>query len=195
MAVMAATTDRHGIVPRPPYTVDDLEAMPDDARYELLDGMLLVSPTPAFRHQKIAYRLHAALELVALEEFEIAGAPFAVRPSNETELQPDVFVLRGDDVMDNDRYLSNAPVLVVEVLSPSTARYDWSLKKLAYEDLGVQCYWVIDPQVPRITAFELGDAGKYVQVADVKESDPFEALRPFPVRLVLTELIERRSKR
>jgi hypothetical protein len=84
MSVMAATTGSYGIVPGRPFTVDDLEAMPDDGRrYELLDGMLLVSPTSAFRHQKIAYRLHAALELVAPEEYEVAGAPFTVRFSEE----------------------------------------------------------------------------------------------------------------
>lgn len=190
MSVMAAATDQHGIVPGRPFTVYDLETMPDDGRrYELLDGMLLVSPASGLRHQKIAYRLYGVLESAAPEELEVVGAPFAVRPSVTTELQPDVLVARDDDL--TETHLPTAPLLVVEVLSSSTMLYDVGSKKAAYERLGVHSYWVIDPLVPRVTAFELDKSGRYRQIAKVDGAERFEAQRPFPVRIVPAELLRR----
>lgn len=194
MAVMAATTDSHGIVPGRPFTVYDLEGMPDDdRRYELLDGTLLVSPTPGLKHQTIAYRLYGVLEQAARKDMKVVGAPFAVRPSDSTELQPDVLVARRAEL--TETHLPTAPLLAVEVLSPSTARFDWSLKKLAYKDLGVSSYWVIDPLVPQLMAFELDDAGEYVLVAKVSGAEAFEAKRPFPVRVVPDELLDHLESR
>ncbi len=82
-----------------------------------------------------------------------------------------------------------APLLAVEVLSPSTALYDLNTKKAAYERLGVPAYWVVDPQQPGLTVFELDDDGHYRQVAEVKGEDAFEARRPLPVRVVPVELL------
>jgi Uma2 family endonuclease len=173
-----------------PFTVDDLEAMPDDGnRYELIDGMLLVSPAPGRRHQKMAYRLFGVLESACPDEFDVLGAPFSVRPSNTTELQPDVLVGRDEDF--TDKLLPVAPVLAVEVFSPSSVLNDLNNKKAAYQRLGVASYWVIDPEEPSLVAFELDDAGIYQQVAEVKGDDPFEAKRPFSVRVVPSDLLGR----
>ncbi|MGH3588253.1 MAG: Uma2 family endonuclease, partial [Pseudonocardia sp.] len=106
-----------------PFTVDDLEAMPDDGnRYELIDGMLLVSPAPGRRHQKVALRLYGVLEAACPDELDVIAAPFAVRPSVTTELQPDVLVGRDEDF--TDKLLPTAPVLAVEVFSPSSVLND-----------------------------------------------------------------------
>ncbi|MPZ81215.1 MAG: Uma2 family endonuclease [Actinophytocola sp.] len=171
-----------------PFTVDDLEAMPDDGnRYELLDGMLIVSPAPGRRHQKVAYRLYNVLEQACPDEFDVLGAPFSVRPSRTTELQPDVLVGRDEDF--TDKLLPVAPVLAVEIFSPSSVLNDLNNKKAAYQRLGVLSYWAIDPEDPTLTVFELDDAGVYQQVAEVKGADAFEATRPFPVRVVPVELL------
>lgn len=172
------------------FTVDDLAAMPDDGnRYELIDGMLHVIPALGLRHQKITYRLVNWLEQACPEEFDVLGAPFAVRPSQTTELQPDALVGRDEDF--TDKLLPVAPVLAVEVLSPSSVLYDLNYKKAIYQRLGVRSYWVIDPEEPRLTAFELDDEGVYQQVAEVKGTDAFETQRPFPVRIVPMELLGR----
>lgn len=110
-----------------------------------------------------------------------------MRPSRSTELRPDVLVARDEDL--TDRLLPVAPLLAVEVLSPSSAINDLNNKKAAYERLGVPSYWVIDPQQPSLTVFELGSDGHYRQAAEVKGDDAFEAARPFPVRIVPTELL------
>jgi Uma2 family endonuclease len=171
-----------------PFTVDDLERMPDDGRrYELLDGVLLVSPAPGTRHQKIVVRLAAALDAVCPDDLHVLAAPFAVRPKIDTEVQPDVLVARDADL--TDKLLPVAPLLAVEVLSPSTALIDINSKKAAYQRMGAPSYWLIDPLEPRLTVFELDQSGVYEQIAEVKGEDAFEAEHPFPVRVVPADLL------
>lgn len=191
MSVMAATTDSHGTVPGSPFTVNDLETMPDDGRrYELVDGSLVVTPAPGFKHQKIVLLLGMLLETNCPDELQVLPAPFALRPSDKTELQPDVLVARDEDL--TETHLPTAPVLAVEVLSPSTVLHDRNTKKAVYERLGVVSYWLVDPQIPSLTAFELDESGSYEQVAEVKDTEVFEARRPFPVDVVPSDLLGRR---
>jgi len=171
-----------------PYTVEDLEGMPDDGhRHELLDGMLLVSPAPGLRHQKAVAKLVTLLDGQCPEDAHVLPAPFAVRVSETTELQPDVLVARAADL--TDKLLPVAPLLAVEVLSPSSALADLNLKKAAYERIGVESYWVLDPQEPKLSVFGFGADGLYELVAEVKGDDAFDAVRPFPVRVVPAELL------
>lgn len=173
-----------------PFTVGDLESMPDDGRrYELLDGVLLVSPAPLRRHQRVCGRLFMVLEQSCPGTMEVLIAPFAVQPSNSTELQPDLLVAREQDL--TERNLPAAPMLAIEVLSPSTALFDLNLKKAAYERMGVVSYWIVDPLELVLTVFELDPKGNYQQVALVKGAEAFEAQRPYPVRIVPAELVAR----
>ncbi|HET9138929.1 Uma2 family endonuclease [Actinophytocola sp.] len=189
---MTAMTTTSGIPHGRPFTVDDLEAMPDDGnRYELIDGMLIVSPAPSRRHQKVVLQLAIRLDAACPDDLEVLTAPFGVRLSDTTELQPDVLVAPDKDF--TDQYLPVAPLLAVEVLSPSSVINDLNNKKAAYARMGVVSYWVVDPQQPRLTVFELVD-GRYRQVAEVKGDDAFEAERPFPVRIVPAELLGRLAR-
>lgn len=173
---------------RRPLTVEDLEGMPDDGnRYELLDGELLVSPSPSRWHQRAVVQLTSQLNVQCPEGMEVLSAPFAVQPSRTTELQPDVLVAREADL--TDKLLPVGPVLAVEVLSPSSLVTDFNRKKTAYERMGADSYWVIDPLDPKLTVFELNAEGRYELVAEVKGDDPFDAVRPFPVRIVPNELL------
>lgn len=186
MSVMTATSSV-GIPHGRPFTVDDLEAMPDDGnRYELIDGMLVVSPAPGMRHQKMVAKLVVALDAVCPAGLHVFPAPFAVRASATTELQPDVMVARDEDL--TEKLLPVAPVLAVEVLSPSSVINDLNNKKAAYERLGVPSYWVVDPQAPSVTVFEL-TGGHYEQIAEVKDTDVLSVTRPFPVRIVPRDLL------
>ncbi len=173
-----------------PLTVRDLEGIPfDGRRYELIDGVLIVSPAPGRRHQKIAYRLYGVLEASCPPDFEVVGAPFAVHHGDKIELQPDVLVGLDEDFTDKD--LPAPPVLAVEVLSPSTAIHDLNTKKAVYERLGTGSYWVIDPAEPALTVFELDGDGHYQQVAKAAGDEELELERPFPVRIVPRELLGR----
>ncbi|MGH3656586.1 MAG: Uma2 family endonuclease, partial [Micromonosporaceae bacterium] len=91
----------------------------------------------------IVLRLGAALDATCPEAFEVLVAPYSVQPADTTELQPDVLVGRAEDF--TEKLLPTAPVLAVEVLSPSTALNDLNNKKAVYERLGVPAYWVIEP--------------------------------------------------
>jgi Uma2 family endonuclease len=173
-----------------PYTVDDLVGMPDDGRrYELLDGELLVSPAPGWLHQRAVVELCVALRLACPPELEVLVAPFAVRQGDDTELQPDVLVARRSDF--GRRGLAVAPVLAVEVLSPSTAMVDRHLKRAAYERMGCPSYWIVDPELPDLTVFELDEQGCYAQRASVAGGVEFAAVRPFPVTVAAAALVAR----
>lgn len=140
-----------------PLTIDDLEQLPDDGhRYELLDGTLLVSPAPSWSHQDVVGNVYLALREACVAGYRVLLAPFAVTfGTSDTELQPDVLVARYDDL--TPKNLPAAPVLAVEVRSPSTAMVDLNLKKAAYERFGVATYWIVDPEAPSLVAYELRD--------------------------------------
>ncbi|MBM7863896.1 Uma2 family endonuclease [Lentzea nigeriaca] len=162
--------------------------MPDDGnRYELIDGMLLVSPAPGARHQKIVAKLVVKLDPSCPDDLHVLPAPFAVRPSHTLEVQPDLLVCSDSDL--TDKLLPVAPLLAVEILSPSTALNDLNTKKAVYERLGVPSYWVIDPDVPTSTVFEFGADGLYEKTVVAKADDVFEATKPFPVRFSPAELL------
>ncbi|WP_255450117.1 Uma2 family endonuclease [Skermania sp. ID1734] len=172
-----------------PMTVKDLEGMPDDGRrYELIDGVLIVTPTPGTRHQRIALRLFALLDDACPPEYGVLAAPYAVHWGDYIELQPDVLVGRFEDFTARD--LPVPPVLAVEVLSPSTRLIDLNTKKAVYERLGVPSYWVIDPAEPRLTVFELDD-GAYREVGIAVAAEVYQAAKPFLVRVVPAELLGR----
>jgi len=169
-----------------PLTLVDLEAMPDDGRrYELVDGVLVVSPSPSWLHQRIAARVPTPLTLACPAELEVLFAPFEVALTDDTVLQPDVLVVLRSDFTAGP--LRKAPVLALEVLSPSTRGFDLMLKRWRLESAGCPSYWVVDPDVPSLVAWELRD-GVYVEVAKVTGDDVFHATRPFAVDVVPGEL-------
>jgi len=196
MGAMTASTEPAGLPPGP-LTVADLEGMPDDGhRYELLDGVLVVSPAPRRRHQRGAFRLAMALDAAAPDDVEVLPAPFAVRPQGHlplseqlTELQPDIVVGRDADFTERD--LPAAPLLAVEVLSPSTRLFDLNLKRAAYERMGAASYWLLDPATETLTAFELDAAGTYQVVAEATGTQSFVVERPFPFRARPVDLLAR----
>ena len=104
-----------------PLTEDDLAEMPDDGhRYELVDGVLLVSPSPNLGHQTCVGNLLILLHGARQAEHVVLVAPFDVRLSRTTVVIPDVLVTRKVDL--TPARLEHAPLLAVEVRSPSTAR-------------------------------------------------------------------------
>jgi len=164
-------------------TVDDLAELPpgDDRRYELDDGMLVVSPSPVNIHQLVVTRLTLLLTAACPEHLAVL-AGVGIKVTKFQYREPDVAVVPADAF--NVDYIERPPALVVEVSSPSTRLYDRNRKKDVYEGFGIPAYWIIepDPDRPRLIAFELRD-GKYQTVADVSGSDEFCATLPFPVAI------------
>jgi len=171
-----------------PFTVAELDRMPDDGRrYELVDGALVVSPRPTQIHQVVALRIASALEQATPPGLQVVPEP-AVMISSSTEFDPDVVVVGLATI--GDAKVTTPPLLVVEVRSPKTALVDLNTKKAAYQSFGVESYWIVVPEVkrPELIAFELRD-GRYLQVAHVTGGKPFRAERPFPVEIVPARLV------
>ena len=173
-----------------PFTVDDLEGMPDDGnRYELIDGMLLVSPAPGWPHQEMGLTLYVHLRAHCPPDLRVIAAPFAVQTAFDSEVQPDVIVTRYPDL--TLKNLPVAPLLAAEVLSRSTRLVDHNLKKAHYERIGVASYWILDPVEPgSLAVFELDAEGRYQQIAHVEGGETFTATRPFPVTVVPARLLD-----
>ncbi len=137
-----------------PFTVDDLDFMPDDGNvYELIDGVLFVSPPPGRRHQRALVRLGELLDDTCPEELAVLWPPYVIRPSPDTELRPDVQVAWDEDI--DGEVVFDAPELVVEVVDHSSTINDLNNKKAAYERMGVPHYWVLDPSRPALLVYEL----------------------------------------
>jgi Uma2 family endonuclease len=161
-----------------PFTVAELDRMPDDGRrYELLDGVLVVSPRPTTVHQAVAGRLYAALSSVCPEGLLAVPEP-ALQLGPQTEFDPGLVVVDVDQV--GGAKFTEPPLLVVEIRSPNTALVDLNRKKSAYEKFGVPSYWIVDPEIaqPELTVFELRDR-RYETVA--RTTAPVTVERPFRV--------------
>ena len=189
MATMTAAT---GLPWGRPLVRDDLDRMPDDGhRYELLDGSLLVSPAPRLSHQRAAFRLARLLDDACPSDLEVVVAPFDVVLGADTVLLPDLLVARRSDF--TERELSGAPVLAVEVLSPSTRRIDITVKRDRFRAAGTPSYWVVDPGEPSLTAWELAPDGGYEEVARVTGGDGARLSRPYAVDVVPSDLVDDRG--
>jgi Uma2 family endonuclease len=170
------------------FTVDDLDRMPDDGRrYELVDGVLIVSPAPQVPHQLVLAELIVVLHGACPPGLFVVPGP-GVRMSADTELIPDLVVIRRDQL--SAPRVIRPPLLAVEIQSPSTALFDLNTKKAVYERFSIESYWVVVPDVgqPELMAFELRE-GRYEQVAHVTGGKPFRAARPFAVEVILARLV------
>ena len=170
------------------FTRADLDAMPDDGhRYELIDGILVVTPAPSLRHQAIVVNLVVALKEACPDDLRVLIAPFDVALAVDTVVQPDLLVARRADLTEKD--LPAAPVLAIEVLSPSTRRVDLTLKRSRYESAGCPSYWVVDPDGPSITTWELRD-NEYVDPAHAAGDETLEVTAPYPLAFSPARLLD-----
>ncbi|NIN12752.1 MAG: Uma2 family endonuclease [Gemmatimonadales bacterium] len=131
------------------YTAEMVRALPDDGmRYETVHGELLVTPAPKLWHQEIVRRL-----TVALGEYlehnpvgHVLASPADISWGPDILVQPDVFVADLEQVRTLDWSRVQRLLLAIEVMSPSTARYDRFTKRRLYQEVGVSTFWIVDPQ-------------------------------------------------
>jgi Uma2 family endonuclease len=164
------------------WSVDDLAALPEDGMCrELVDGLLLVTPTPSVPHQAASMGLSYALRGACPPSLQVLAAPLDYQPDRRHRVQPDLLVARRVDIPLAGPLLL-APLLVVEILHRGTRTKDLMLKRTVYEEFGIPSYWIFDPDVPSLSVSTLG-RGVYRQVSMAVGADEIAVETPFPVHL------------
>jgi Uma2 family endonuclease len=148
--------------------------------YEVIDGAIVVNPPPTWDHQEFLMEILAGLHRAAPPELVVmpAGLHFYYEPGSY--LEPDVVVCRRSDRRREG--LRGTPLLVVELLSPSTRRIDLGRKKEIYRDAGVPSYWVVDPDARELTVLTLIE-GDYQQTQQLSGQQELSVTGPFPATL------------
>jgi Uma2 family endonuclease len=158
------------------WTADDVRALPDEPgkRFECVDGELLVSPNPSLPHQSAVGFLLQVLAPFARQHAIGAAfmAPGDVELDQFTLVQPDVFVL---PLVDGRRPRTaeeiGHPLLFIEVLSPSTARYDRVVKRGRYQRANIE-YWIVDLEARLLERWPSDADRPFIHTAQVTWSRP-----------------------
>ena len=128
-------------------TYEDYCNLPDDERYEVIDGELIMAAAPRTAHQRTSRKIETPLDIFVTENGlgEVFDAPYDVVLSNENVVQPDLlFVSSERSYIITEDNIRGAPDLVIEILSPSTAQLDTVRKRELYARFGVAEYWQVD---------------------------------------------------
>ena len=173
--------------PRIKLTYEDYAKTPDDERWELIDGELVVAPAPNMEHQSIQSAVGVAVANFVINRGlgRLFFSPTDVKLSEHNTVQPDlVFVSKEREHIITHANIQGAPDLVVEILSPSTARRDWRDKFDLYQRHGVKECWLIDPVSRMVWIFLLTD-GVFNEVGTYGEDETLKSptLEGFEINL------------
>ena len=174
------------------WTTDDLDALPDDGhRRELLDGALIMSPSPTAAHQTIAGRLMVALEADCPDEYDVTQG-VEVRVNNRRSFIPDVLVTTSVAAARRTaKYEPHEVVLAVEIVSEGSQSMDRILKPALYAQAGIPFYWRIEIE-DGLTVYTYkidpvhevyAETGRWTKFVDTGE--------PWPINLPISRLIPR----
>lgn len=139
------------------FTTENIYALPEGTRAELIDGQIYYMAPPSRRHQALVGELYATIRDYFRKKqgsCKVYPAPFAVflNEDNLTYVEPDISVICDSDKL-NDKGCSGAPDWIVEIVSPASRRMDYSTKLFKYRSAGVRLYWIVDPERETIIAW------------------------------------------
>lgn len=140
------------------WTLEELHSLPDDGnKYELVRGALFVTPSPTYRHETVAARLSGILIPFVLHHgLGLVYHPRTVLRFQGSEVEPDLMVRASPRSNEETWDDAPVPILIVEILSPSTRGRDQVQKRNLYMDAGVAEYWMVDPERRVITVVGKG---------------------------------------
>ncbi len=149
------------------YTTDDIYALPEGRRAELIDGRIYDMAPPNWTHQKtlnfLSYEINNYIR-GNNGTCQVLPAPFAVflNKDQANYVEPDISVICDADKLD-EKGCHGAPDWVIEIVSPSSRRMDYYIKLFKYRSAGVREYWIVDPVKQRVTVhnFEKEDGEEY----------------------------------
>ncbi len=141
------------------YTIDDIYALPEGQRAELIDGQIYNMAPPNTRHQMLVSGLTITIGNYIRSKAgncKIFPAPFAVflNKDDRNYVEPDISVICDRDKL-NDKGCNGAPDWIIEIVSPSTERVDYGIKLFKYRSAGVREYWIVNPRTSIVNVFDL----------------------------------------
>jgi len=139
------------------YTIDDIYALPEGTRAELIDGRIYDMAPPNTRHQEISMGLSTIINSYISsnkEKCKVYAAPFAVflNKDDTNYVEPDISVICDKNKL-SDNGCHGAPDFIIEIVSPSSRRMDYNIKQFKYCDAGVKEYWIVDSAKETITVY------------------------------------------
>ncbi len=139
------------------YTIEDIYALPDGERAELIDGQIYSMAPPNTIHQRILMNLAGDIREHIKKRggsCEVFPAPFAVflNKDDRNYVEPDISVICDKDKI-NDKGCAGAPDWIIEVTSPSSTRMDYAIKLFKYRTAGVREYWIVNPMKKAIQTY------------------------------------------
>ena len=146
------------------YTIDDIYALPEGQRAELIDGQMYMMAPPKRIHQKLITELVSLIHRHIKSHdgsCEIYPAPFAVFLNKDSQnyVEPDISVVCDKTKLD-DNGCHGAPDWIIEIISPSTSRMDYGIKLFKYRTAGVREYWIVNPQTNTVMVYDLENEKK-----------------------------------
>jgi len=174
------------------YTYDDYLKTPEDKRYELIQGELIMTPSPVTYHQWLSKNILYELEKLVREKKigKVFDAPCDVYLDEENVLQPDIlFISNERTAIIGEKNIQGAPDLVIEILSENTAYNDMVKKKKLYARFGVKEYWIVDPSEKTVEVF--GNKGKvFVLEKTYAQNDTLQATSIEGLKIKLSDIFE-----
>lgn len=151
---MALTYENH-------YTINDIYALPNGQRAELIDGRMYMMAPPNTQHQRIVFSLSRKIADyidVKSGNCEVFPTPFAVflGEDEQTYIEPDISVICDKNKI-SKRGCEGAPDWIIEVVSPASRKLDYSKKMTLYSESGVREYWIVDPEKERTTLYHFDE--------------------------------------
>ena len=158
------------------YTIEDIYALPNGTRAELIDGQIYYMAPPSRKHQKILLSLSRVISDYIDKNngaCEVDIAPFSVflNENDKNYVEPDISIICDQNKL-NDKGCVGAPDWIIEIVSPSSKRMDYMIKLFKYRTAGVREYWIVDPDKDRITLynFEKDDIAEFSFADDIPVS-------------------------
>lgn len=165
------------------YNYSDYLTWPNEERWEILDGVPCMQAAPSRIHQEILMELSKQIaNYLTGKTCKVYPAPFCVRLLNDNEnkdedvinvVEPDISIVCDKSKLD-DRGCKGAPNMIIEIISPSTARKDRIEKFNKYEKAGVREYWIVEPDEKILSVFILQDNHRYGRPEMYTDEDSVE---------------------
>jgi len=140
------------------YTIEDIYALPDGKRAELIDGRIFDMAPPSTMHQRLSGHLYRRIaNYIASKDgsCEVFSAPFAVflNADDRTYVEPDLSVICDQNKL-TDKGCNGAPDWIIEIISPSDPQRDYGIKLFKYRSAGVREYWIVNPLTHTVTVYD-----------------------------------------